>query len=53
MKQELWHKGNKPIHEYAVPYLHQLQVKNDLKIGIMNSSLSGVGLGSLGVQFQF
>lgn len=49
MKQELWHKSNKPIHEYALPYLHQIQVKSDLKTGMMNSSLSGVGLGSLRV----
>lgn len=41
MKQELWHKSNKPIHEYAVPYLHQIQVKNDLRLGIRNNSLSG------------
>lgn len=52
MEQEFWHKSNKPIHEYAIPYLHQIQVKNDLQTGIMNSSLSGVGLGSLGYNFS-
>lgn len=41
------------MHEYLVPYLHQIQVKNDLTIVIKNNSFSGVGLVKWKIQFQF
>lgn len=41
------------MHEYAEPYLHPIQVKNDLTIGIMKSSFSGARLVRLNIQFQF
>lgn len=31
------------MHEYSVPYLHQIQSKNDLTIVIKNNSFSEIG----------
>ena len=41
-------KKQEPAHEYAATYLHESLSQPDLKIRIMNNSLSGAGLGKLG-----